>query len=319
MLALAVIGLLAVASHADTALRVPGTTLRFGLTDSVLSTRGFAAAESGTRLGRCRFFGLESRARLSFEDGRLARAEFEVDTASTYEIAYVEDQLTAMGYRKSCVQPGPTIEVCDWIARTRVHLEVSGASLKTSVVPASAAAVAPVAPLVTAPDAGFSAAESVIGRLKGTPAPAETAARAAPVLPRDTTWIAPFRAPAPPGPPRDSAHLLPPAPGGVPVLPETLAVQVAGRPDRHAPAPVLSQPRCVYPEAASAAGIQGRVWVLAFVDTDGRVIRAQVSRGIPVLDAAALSCVRDWSFKPVSWKGAPCRFWALVPVTLTAD
>lgn len=319
MLALAVIGLLAVTSHADTASRVPGTTLRFGLTDSVLATRGFAAAESGTSQGRCRFFGLQSRAKLSFENGRLARAEFKVDSASTYEIAYVEDQLTAMGYRKSCRQPTPKTRVCDWTARTQVHLEVSEVSLKASIVPAGVAAVAPAPPRVAVADTASRTAERAIGRLKGTPAPAETAARVAPAPPRDTARSAPVRAPSPTGPPRDSVRSLPSAPAAVPVLPETLEVQLAGRPSRHAPATVLSQPHCVYPVAAGVAGIQGRVWVLAFVDTDGRVIRTQVSRGIPTLDAAALRCVKDWSFKPVTWKGAPCRFWALVPVTLTAD
>jgi hypothetical protein len=142
MLALAVLGLLAVASPADTAVRVPGTTLRFGLDDTAISARGFTTAGPGARKGRCRFFGLTSDATLTFEDGRLARAEFTVDSASTYEVAYVHDQLTAMGYRKSCQQPTPKTEICDWTARTHIRLEVNGANLKASVVPASAAAVA---------------------------------------------------------------------------------------------------------------------------------------------------------------------------------
>jgi len=335
VLALALIGLL-VAAHADTAVRLPGTTLRFGLTDSTLSARGFTAAEAGSRQGRCRFFGLESQATLRLESQRLARAEFEVDSASTYEVSYVMDQLTAMGYRRSCAQPAPQIEVCDFTARTRIHLEVNGPSLKASVAPAGALDGAPAAPRPTVPDAGFGAAERVIARLRGGPAPAESAARVAPVPrpdttrpapggapaplpPRDSARTAPVRGAAPPGPLRDSARIVPPAVGAAPVLPETLAVRLAGRESRYAPATVLSQPRCVYPEEASAAGIQGRVWVLALVDTDGRVIRAHVSRGIPALDAAALRCVKDWSFKPASWKGAPCRFWAIVPVTLTVD
>ena len=304
MLALAILGLLAVASPADTAVRVPGTTLRFGLDDAAISARGFTAAGPGTRTGHCRFFGLTSAATLTFEDGRLARAEFAVSDASTYELAYVHDQLTAMGYRKSCEQPTPKTAVCDWTARTHIRLEVSGASLKASVVP----------------DTGFSAARRVIAQLKRTTAPArttalDTARNAVPATGTPPTTPAGVLALA--SLPRDTVRAAAPAAGAVPVLPETLAVNLPGRASRYAQATLLSEPRCGYPEAARAAGIQGRVWVLAFVDTDGRVIRTQLMSGIPVLNAAALACAGDWSFKPVAWQGAPCRYWVLVPVTFT--
>ncbi len=320
MLALALLGLLAAASPADTAVRVPGTTLRFGLADTVVSARGFAAAGPGTRTGRCRFFGLTSDATLTFEGGRLARAEFAASGASTYEVAYVHDQLTAMGYRKNCTQPAPKAEVCDWTARTRIHIEVRGASLKASVVPAGAPAAAPAVALVAAPDAGFRAAERVLARLKGAPAPATATARDTArngATAKTTPPTTPAGVLARTSLPGDTARPAEPAAGAVPVLPETLAVNLPGRASPYAPATLLSQPRCDYPEAARAAGVQGRVWVLAFVDTDGRVIRAQLKSGIQVLDAAALACVRAWSFGPVTWKDAPCRYWALVPVTFT--
>jgi TonB family protein len=323
--ALAILGLLAVASPADTALRVPGTTLRFGLDDTAISARGFTAAGSGTRTGRCRFFGLTSDATLTFEDGRLARAEFAVSGASTYEIAYVHDQLTAMGYRKSCAQPEPQTEVCDWTARTHIHVEVSGASLMASVVPASAAAVAPAAARDIASATRASRAERANARLKGAPAPAATAAR-------DTVHAAVPVATAVPAPPetlavnlpgrasllRDTIRAATPVAAAVPMLPETLAVNLPGRASRYAQATLLSEPHCDYPEAARAAGIQGRVWVFALVGIDGRVVRVQLRSGSPVLNASALACVRDWSFKPVTWQGSPCRYWVLVPVTFTA-
>jgi periplasmic protein TonB len=376
VLVLAVLGLLAAASPADTTVRVPGTTLRFGLDDTAISARGFTPAGPDTRKGRCRFFGLASDAILTVADGRLARADFTVSEASTYEIAYVHDQLTAMGYRKECGQPTPKVEACDWTARTRVHVEVSGTSLTASVVPVGAAPVAPPVVRATPPDAGYQTAQRVLGRLRGASAPAWATARDTiphtapaggnppaapsgvlplPSVPRDTV---PHAAPSGGGPPaapsgvlplppvtRDTAHVaapaggsppaapsgalpLPPvsrdtvrhaAPAGgpVPVLPETLAVSAPGRASRYARATLLGEPRCDYPEAARAAGIQGRVWVLALVGTDGRVIRAQLKSGIPVLNAAALGCVRDWSFKPVAWQGAPCSYWVLVPVTFT--
>jgi TonB family protein len=345
--ALAILGLLAVASPADTALRVPGTTLRFGLDDTAISARGFTAAGSGTRTGRCRFFGLTSDATLTFEDGRLARAEFAVSGASTYEIAYVHDQLTAMGYRKSCAQPEPQTEVCDWTARTHIHVEVSGASLMASVVPASAAAVAPAAARDIASATRASRAERANARLKGAPAPAATAARDTVHAPpetlavnlpgrasllRDTIRAATPVATAVPAPPetlavnlpgrasllRDTIRAATPVAAAVPMLPETLAVNLPGRASRYAQATLLSEPHCDYPEAARAAGIQGRVWVFALVGIDGRVVRVQLRSGSPVLNASALACVRDWSFKPVTWQGSPCRYWVLVPVTFTA-
>ena len=283
MLALAVIGLLAVASHADTAVRVPGTTLRFGLADSALSARGFAAAEPGTLQGRCRFFGLASRARLSFEDGRLARAQFDVDSASTYETAYVEDQLTAMGYRKRCTQSTPQILVCDWTARTNVHLEVSRTGLKATVAPAGPAGAA-------------------------VPAPAPPAAA------RSTVPLVappPSRAPLPDTGPGVAA-------GSVPVLPETLAVPFAYRAGHYATAMLAGAARDpVYPAAALRAGIQGRVWVIALADTDGRVIEADVLHGVPELDEAALEAVRQWRFAPRLLRGLPCRFRVLAPVVFT--
>jgi TonB family protein len=312
VLTLALLGLLAVATPADTALRVPGTTLRFGLTDTVMSARGFVAAGTDARKGRCRFFGLAGAATLAFEQGRLARVDLAVSGASAFEIAYVRDQLTAMGYRQTCEGSPPGAKGCDWIGRTRVHLVVDRANLTASVAPASAA-------------------EAAVPRMT-----AATTTR----LPRDTLGVTPREpAPALPRAPRDTGRVTPratrdtlrtaarvtarsqdePAPAAtvVSVLPETLAVQVPHRASPYAPATLLSEPSCDYPETARAAGIQGRIWILAFVDTDGHVIRAQLKSGIPVLNAAALECVKGWHFYPVSRKGAPCRFWVLVPVTFT--
>ena len=78
-------------------------------------------------------------------------------------------------------------------------------------------------------------------------------------------------------------------------------------------------PRCPASPAARAAGVIGRVWVVALVDVDGRVLEAAVTRGIPALDAAALECVRRWRFEPRTFQGAPCRYRVEAPVTLTFD
>ena len=126
MLALTVLGLLALAP-ADTVVRVPGTALRFGLADTLVAARGFAPAADGAREGRCRFFGMDGAARLRFADGRLARAEFTVERASPRQRDYVQDQLAAMGYRRSCAKLLPAASDCEWTGRTRVRLTVTGA------------------------------------------------------------------------------------------------------------------------------------------------------------------------------------------------
>jgi TonB family protein len=288
VLVLAILGLLAAASPADTTVRVPGTTLRFGLADTVISARGFAAATPGVRKGPCRFYGLTSDATLTFEDGRLARAEFAVNDASASELDYVHDQLTAMGYRKSCAQSSPGVEVCDWAGRALVHITVKGANLKASIVSA-----------------------------RGAEAAARDTARSA-VPARPTRPAGTVPAPAPPPVLRDTSRSTVPAASAVPVLPETLAVNIPGRASAYAPARLRGEPHCDYPEAARAAGIQGRVWVFVLVDTDGHVMRTQLKSGIAVLNAAALECARGWSFEPVTWKGAPCQYWVLVPVAFTA-
>ncbi len=72
-----------------------------------------------------------------------------------------------------------------------------------------------------------------------------------------------------------------------------------------------------YPRAARAAGVQGRVWVRALVDTGGAVIETQVTRSIAELDSVALACVRGLRFKPFRAEGRPSRFRVDVPITFT--
>lgn len=234
----------------DTAVRVPGTALRFGLADSLATARGFAPAGAGSLAGRCRFFGMDSDARLGFTDGRLTRAEFTVEAPSPKQRDYVQDQLAAMDYRRRCDRLDPATSDCEWTGRTRVRLAVTQARLQAVVTPRP---------------------------------PAETAAPVAAVLP------------------------------------ETLGVSAPGHPSRRAEAAVLEAPRCPAPPASRADGVIGRVWVVALVDVDGRVLEAAVTRGIPALDAAALECVRRWRFEPRTFQGAPCRYRVEATVTLTFD
>jgi TonB family protein len=69
--------------------------------------------------------------------------------------------------------------------------------------------------------------------------------------------------------------------------------------------------RPVYPPEAQAARVQGVVILEAVIATDGSVTSAKVLRSIPLLDQAALDCVRQWKFEPTQLNGAP------VPVIMT--
>jgi protein TonB len=309
VLALAVLGLLvaaaatSVSSPADTVQRIPGTTLRFGTPVATATARGFPAAPGGAHTGPCRFFGLESDATLTFEAGRLVRAEFATAQAAPHQISYVEDQLRRMGYKRRCQRATAQASTCDWTGAARVHLEVSGSSLTATVEPAGATGAAIASASPAAPP---SAASRALARLTGAPARGDTMqapATAAPVG-ADSAQSAGAAAPGSTGP--DEAAIA--------MLPETLAVHLPNRPSHFASASVLREEPPRYPEAALKAGVQGRVWLLALVDTSGTVLEAHIEHGIAELDQAAIEAVRRWRFESRSWQGSPCRYWVEVPV-----
>ena len=68
------------------------------------------------------------------------------------------------------------------------------------------------------------------------------------------------------------------------------------------------------PPAASEAGVQGRVWVRALVDTSGAVERATIARGIAELDSAAVAVARRCRFQPFAPEGVRVRFQIEIPV-----
>lgn len=79
----------------------------------------------------------------------------------------------------------------------------------------------------------------------------------------------------------------------------------------------IHSPRPVYPEMAVMAGVDGRLTVLALIGKDGRVLRAEVLRPVPMLDEAALEAVRQWRFSPALDQGRPVAVWISIPVVFT--
>jgi protein TonB len=71
----------------------------------------------------------------------------------------------------------------------------------------------------------------------------------------------------------------------------------------------------VYPEIAKRAGVQGRVFVKAFVDKNGNVHKVELIKGIGAgCDEAALEAVRKTKFKPGMQRGKPVNVQVSIPI-----
>jgi protein TonB len=70
----------------------------------------------------------------------------------------------------------------------------------------------------------------------------------------------------------------------------------------------------VYPDLAREAGVDGTVMVQALVGKDGKVKDTKVVKSVPMLDAAAISAVKQWVFKPALSNNKPVAVWVAVPV-----
>ncbi len=70
-----------------------------------------------------------------------------------------------------------------------------------------------------------------------------------------------------------------------------------------------------YPEIALRAQVQGRVFILAFVNEKGDVTKTELLKGIGAgCDEAALSAVKKIRFIPGKQRGLPVKVKVSVPV-----
>lgn len=70
-----------------------------------------------------------------------------------------------------------------------------------------------------------------------------------------------------------------------------------------------------YPEIAKRAGIQGKVYVLAFIDENGDVANAKIIKGIGAgCDEAALDAVKQTKFTPGRQRGKPVKVQVSIPI-----
>jgi periplasmic protein TonB len=75
------------------------------------------------------------------------------------------------------------------------------------------------------------------------------------------------------------------------------------------------QSKIIYPEIAKRAGVEGKVYVLAFVDETGTVTNAKVIKGLGAgCDEAALSAVKQTKFKPGKQRGKAVKVQVSIPI-----
>lgn len=75
------------------------------------------------------------------------------------------------------------------------------------------------------------------------------------------------------------------------------------------------QQKIVYPELARRAGVQGKVYIRAFVDENGNVTNAEIVKGIGGgCDEAALDAILQTKFTPGKQRGKPIKVQITVPV-----
>ncbi|MBM4174691.1 MAG: energy transducer TonB [Ignavibacteria bacterium] len=78
------------------------------------------------------------------------------------------------------------------------------------------------------------------------------------------------------------------------------------------------QSKITYPEIAKRAGVEGKVYILAYVNEQGEVTKTEVLRGIGAgCDEAAEKAVRDTKFKPGKQRGKPVKVKVAVPIVFT--
>lgn len=80
------------------------------------------------------------------------------------------------------------------------------------------------------------------------------------------------------------------------------------------PPVVVTQVRPIYPELARQSELEGMVFVRIGVDEFGDVAWAEIERGVPGLNEAALAAVGAWKFEPARQGDSAVRVQIVVPI-----
>ena len=114
--------------------------------------------------------------------------------------------------------------------------------------------------------------------------------------------------PLKPDPMAKKPDIAPPSPGERPKFGEYVYVEELPE--------AVQKVRPAYP---SELRVEGTVLVQALVLEDGSVGDVRVVQSIPMLDEAAVACVRQWRFKPARTAGHPVAVWVAVPVRFSSQ
>jgi len=80
------------------------------------------------------------------------------------------------------------------------------------------------------------------------------------------------------------------------------------------------QEKIVYPEEAKSQGVEGKVFVTAFINENGVVEKAEVLKGIGGgCDKAALEAVYKTKFSPGKKEGQPVKVQISIPIVFKLD
>jgi protein TonB len=97
-------------------------------------------------------------------------------------------------------------------------------------------------------------------------------------------------------------------------------IKVEDEPDINAFVPVEKEPQPVkrvsppYPEIAKRAGVEGKVFIKALVDKEGKVKKAVIFKSdAEIFNQAALDAVSQWVFTPAVMNNGPVTVWVVVP------
>lgn len=75
------------------------------------------------------------------------------------------------------------------------------------------------------------------------------------------------------------------------------------------------QEKIIYPEEAKKQGVEGRMYIKAFISKDGNVAATQVMKGIGSgCDEAAVEAVKNTKFTPASWEGKLVGAQVAIPI-----
>ena len=75
------------------------------------------------------------------------------------------------------------------------------------------------------------------------------------------------------------------------------------------------QEKVVYPQEAKDKKIEGKVYVLAYIDENGDVTNSEIIKSVdPLLDSAAAQAVRQVKFTPAKQRGKNVKVQVTVPI-----